>query len=158
MLEIETLAVDHGKLRAIWDVSLNVGKGARVGLLGANGAGKSTTLGAILGIYPPAKGDIRFDGKSIMGVTPSRNVESGIALVPEGRRLSSCAGRPPESHPPGGYQPRHEHTSPRQDPFSRRIRLDGDRRPHAATLPTGGDQFSRIAASGGDRGIDASES
>jgi branched-chain amino acid transport system ATP-binding protein len=87
MLTIENLAVDHGKLRAIWDLSLNVDKGARVGLLGANGAGKSTTLGAILGIYPPAEGEIRYDGKSIMGVSPPQNVEAGIALVPEGRRL-----------------------------------------------------------------------
>lgn len=87
MLTIENLAVDHGKLRAIWDLSLQVDKGARVGLLGANGAGKSTTLGAILGIYPPAGGDIRYDGNSIMGVSPPQNVASGIALVPEGRRL-----------------------------------------------------------------------
>jgi branched-chain amino acid transport system ATP-binding protein len=87
MLTIENLAVDHGKLRAIWDLSLNVDKGARVGLLGANGAGKSTTLGAILGIYPPAEGEIRYDGKSIMGTSPPQNVEAGIALVPEGRRL-----------------------------------------------------------------------
>lgn len=87
MLTIENLAVDHGKLRAIWDLSLKVDKGARVGLLGANGAGKSTTLGAILGIYPPAEGDIRYDGSSIMGVAPPQNVAAGIALVPEGRRL-----------------------------------------------------------------------
>ena len=87
MLAIENLAVDHGKLRAIWDLSLTVGKGARVGLLGANGAGKSTTLGAILGIYPPAAGDIRYDGHSILRNSPPRNVEAGIALVPEGRRL-----------------------------------------------------------------------
>ena len=87
MLTIENLAVDHGKLRAIWDLSLNVDTGARVGLLGANGAGKSTTLGAILGIYPPSEGDIRYDGHSIVGNSPPLNVESGIALVPEGRRL-----------------------------------------------------------------------
>ncbi len=87
MLTLEKLAVDHGKLRAIWDVSLTVEKGARVGLLGANGAGKSTTLGAILGIYPPAEGVIRYDGNSITGMAPPDNVEAGIALVPEGRRL-----------------------------------------------------------------------
>jgi branched-chain amino acid transport system ATP-binding protein len=89
MLAIENLAVDHGKLRAIWDLSLNVDRGARVGLLGANGAGKSTTLGAILGIYPPAEGEIRYDGNSILGNSPPLNVQSGIALVAEGRRLFS---------------------------------------------------------------------
>lgn len=87
MLTIENLCVDHGKLRAIWDVSLHVDKGARIGLLGANGAGKSTTLGAILGLYPPAGGVIRYDGTSIKGKSPPQNVEAGIALVPEGRRL-----------------------------------------------------------------------
>tara|TARA_R110002110_G_scaffold159849_2_gene357871 strand:+ start:393 stop:1100 length:708 start_codon:yes stop_codon:yes gene_type:complete len=87
MLTIENLVVDHGKLRAIWDVSLHVDKGARIGLLGANGAGKSTTLGAVLGLYPPAGGDIRYDGTSTIGASPPQNVEAGIALVPEGRRL-----------------------------------------------------------------------
>lgn len=87
MLTIENLVVDHGKLRAIWDVSLHVDKGARIGLLGANGAGKSTTLGAVLGLYPPAGGDIRYDGTSTVGASPPQNVEAGIALVPEGRRL-----------------------------------------------------------------------
>ena len=87
MLTISNLAVDHDKLRALWDVSLRVEKGARVGLLGANGAGKSTTLGAILGIYPPAEGSIEYNGQSIFRVAPPLNVEAGIALVPEGRRL-----------------------------------------------------------------------
>ena len=88
MLQVTNLAVDHGKLRALWDVTLHVGKGERVGLLGANGAGKSTTLGAILGVYPPSGGMIEFNGERdyvIMG--RQRNVAAGIALVPEGRRL-----------------------------------------------------------------------
>lgn len=87
MLTLTSLAVDHGPLRALWDVSLDVPEGGRVGLLGANGAGKSTTLGAILGLYPPAEGDIVYAGRSIAGAAPPRNVEAGIALVPEGRRL-----------------------------------------------------------------------
>jgi len=87
MLEVEKLAVDHGKLRALWDVSFRVAKGSRVGLLGANGAGKSTTLGAIMGLYPAAGGRIVYDGKSIGGRAPPANVGAGIALVPEGRRI-----------------------------------------------------------------------
>ena len=86
MLEVEHLVVDHGKLRALWDVSFRVDKGERVALLGANGAGKSTTLGAVIGLYPVAGGTIRIDGKPAAGST-ARNVESGVALVPEGRRL-----------------------------------------------------------------------
>jgi len=86
MLEVAHLAVDHGKLRALWDVSFRIDKGERVALLGANGAGKSTTLGAIIGLYPVASGEIRIAGKPAAGTT-ARNVDAGIALVPEGRRL-----------------------------------------------------------------------
>lgn len=87
MLEVRDLIVDHGKLRAIWDVSFRVDEGARVGLMGANGAGKSTTLGAIIGIYPVAGGDIVYDGASIAKSSTAANVDAGIALVPEGRRI-----------------------------------------------------------------------
>jgi branched-chain amino acid transport system ATP-binding protein len=87
MLQITNVAVDHGKLRALWDVSLHVGKGERVGLLGSNGAGKSTTLGAVLGLYPPSSGTIAFNRTAIEQNEVARNVELGIALVPEGRRL-----------------------------------------------------------------------
>lgn len=87
MLEVSNLVVDHGKLRAIWDVSFRVGKGERIGILGANGAGKSTALGAIMGLYPPSSGEIIYNGGSIAGVPVAKNVEAGISLVPEGRRL-----------------------------------------------------------------------
>lgn len=87
ILELANLAVDHGRQRALWDVNLGVAENECVGLLGANGAGKSTTLGAILGIYPPAAGDIRYFGKTINHRRPAQNVAAGIALVPEGRRL-----------------------------------------------------------------------
>ena len=84
MLEVSHLAVDHGQLRALWDVSFRVGEGERVALLGANGAGKSTTLGAIIGLYPPAGGSIRYRDKDVGGRDTTENVENGIALVPEG--------------------------------------------------------------------------
>jgi branched-chain amino acid transport system ATP-binding protein len=87
MLQVSNVAVDHGKLRALWDVSLRVEKGERVGLLGSNGAGKSTTLGAVLGIYAPSSGTIEFNGIPITHNGVARNVDLGIALVPEGRRL-----------------------------------------------------------------------
>jgi branched-chain amino acid transport system ATP-binding protein len=89
MLQVSNLAVDHGKLRAVWDVSFHVDKGERVGLLGANGAGKSTTLGAVLGIYPLAFGTVSFENQIISGRSAAANVACGIALVPEGRRLFS---------------------------------------------------------------------
>jgi len=87
MLEVANLAVDHGSQRALWDVSLEVHEGELVGLLGANGAGKSTTLGAIIGLYPLAGGSVRYSGEEIGGRATSRNVAAGIALVPEGRHL-----------------------------------------------------------------------
>ena len=87
MLEVSELVVDHGSLRAIWDVSFRVDKGERVGLLGANGAGKSTTLGAIMGLYRPVSGRIIYNQKSIAGASSAQNVDAGISLVPEGRRL-----------------------------------------------------------------------
>jgi branched-chain amino acid transport system ATP-binding protein len=87
MLEVTNLAVDHGQLRALWDVSFRIGEGERVALLGANGAGKSTTLGALIGLYPPAAGTIRYRGGAISARGIADNVEDGIALVPEGRRL-----------------------------------------------------------------------
>jgi branched-chain amino acid transport system ATP-binding protein len=87
MLAISHLAVDHGELRALWDVSLRVEEGERVALLGANGAGKSTTLGTIIGLYRPAAGALTYRGTSIADRDAAENVEDGIALVPEGRRL-----------------------------------------------------------------------
>jgi branched-chain amino acid transport system ATP-binding protein len=87
LLDISNLAVEHGKLRALWDVTLHIMPGERVGLLGANGAGKSTTLGAIIGLYPPFAGEIKFEGHAIERQSPNANVARGIALVPEGRRL-----------------------------------------------------------------------
>ena len=87
MLEVSHLVVDHGELRALWDVSFSVGEGERVALLGANGAGKSTTLGAVLSLYRPVSGTILYCGKPVTGRETSDNVADGIALVPEGRRL-----------------------------------------------------------------------
>lgn len=87
MLSLKNLSVDHGPLRALWDVSLEVGRGEKVGLLGANGAGKSTTMGAIAGLYPKAGGTITYDGKVLERASTAQTVAGGIALVPEGRRL-----------------------------------------------------------------------
>lgn len=87
MLQIDNMVVDHGRVRALWEVDLVVESGESVALLGADGSGKSTTLGAVCGIYPLADGDIRLDGESIRGRRVREIVSLGIALVPEGRRL-----------------------------------------------------------------------
>jgi branched-chain amino acid transport system ATP-binding protein len=87
LLEIRDLVVRYGEIEALRGISINVEEGQVVTLLGANGAGKSTTLRAISGLAKPASGDILFDGKSIAGLGPEAIVRMGISHVPEGRRV-----------------------------------------------------------------------
>jgi branched-chain amino acid transport system ATP-binding protein len=87
LLEISDLIVRYGEIEALRGVSLQVEQGQVVTLLGANGAGKSTTLRALSGLTRPAAGDILFDGKSIVGLGPEAIVRLGISHVPEGRRV-----------------------------------------------------------------------
>ena len=87
LLEIRDLVVRYGEIEALRGVSIAVDEGQVVTLLGANGAGKSTTLRAISGLAKPAAGDILFDGKSIAGLGPEAIVRLGISHVPEGRRV-----------------------------------------------------------------------
>src|SRR5438132_7272925 len=87
ILEVEGLEVRYGAVAAVRDLSLTVGRGEIVGLIGPNGAGKSTTLHAIVGLVAPRAGDVRLAGRSIRGRSPESITRSGIALVPEGRRI-----------------------------------------------------------------------
>src|ERR1700710_817855 len=87
LLEIRDLVVRYGEIEALRGVSISVDEGKVVTLLGANGAGKSTTLRAISGLAKPSAGDILFDGKSIAGLGPETIVRLGISHVPEGRRV-----------------------------------------------------------------------
>jgi branched-chain amino acid transport system ATP-binding protein len=87
-LEVHELDVRHGLLQAVRGVSLEIGKGETVALVGANGAGKSTLLRAIAGARPrPVSGRIAFDGEDVTRMRAHRRVRRGIALVPEGRHL-----------------------------------------------------------------------
>ena len=85
MLEVVNLAVRYGGIQALHDLSLSVPEGSIVTLVGANGAGKSTTLRTISGLVPPASGSIRFSGEEIAGWPAHRIVAAGLAHVPEGR-------------------------------------------------------------------------
>ena len=87
VLEIDDVHVYYGAIHALKGVSLHVNDGEIVTLIGANGAGKSTTLRAINGINRPRQGSIRFQGNEITGSPPHAIVKSGIAQSPEGRRL-----------------------------------------------------------------------
>jgi branched-chain amino acid transport system ATP-binding protein len=87
LLTVESLEVQHGLLRAVREVSLEVEEGETLALVGANGAGKTTLLRALAGAHRPAAGRILFDGDDITRLPAYTRVGRGIALVPEGRRL-----------------------------------------------------------------------
>ncbi|HET6439581.1 MAG TPA: ABC transporter ATP-binding protein [Anaeromyxobacter sp.] len=87
LLEIEELSVSYGAIPALKGISLSVEKGQIVALVGANGAGKSTTLRTISGLLRPVRGRVRFDGESLQGLKPAEIVRRGIVHSPEGRRI-----------------------------------------------------------------------
>jgi branched-chain amino acid transport system ATP-binding protein len=87
VFEVKDIDVFYGDAQALYGLSLQVREGEVVTLVGANGAGKTTTLRAISGLRPVARGDIVFEGRSLLGVPAHRRAELGIALVPEGREL-----------------------------------------------------------------------
>ena len=85
MLEVRDIVTSYGKIEALRGVDLSVADGRITCLLGPNGAGKTTLMMTIAGILNPSRGSISFDGAELVGQTPSRIVEHGIALVPENR-------------------------------------------------------------------------
>jgi branched-chain amino acid transport system ATP-binding protein len=87
MLELRRVESSYGSIRALRGIDLAVAEGEIVTLIGANGAGKSTTLMSICGIVTPRAGEILFGGEAIHGLTPDRIVARGIVQVPEGRRI-----------------------------------------------------------------------
>jgi branched-chain amino acid transport system ATP-binding protein len=87
VLEVQDVHVYYGAIHALKGVSLTVGEGEIVTLIGANGAGKSTTLRAVNGLNRPRQGSIRFQGRDITNASPHAIVKGGIAQSPEGRRL-----------------------------------------------------------------------
>ena len=87
MLEVKNIDVFYGDVQVIWDISFEVKQGEIVALIGANGAGKSTTLKTISGILRPRNGEILFNDIPLHKVEPYRLIELGIAHVPEARRL-----------------------------------------------------------------------
>ena len=87
MLKIDDLKVNYGGIEAVKGITFEVPERQIVTLIGANGAGKSTTLRTIAGLVKPAAGRIHLQGEDITGMTPDRIVSRGITLVPEGRRV-----------------------------------------------------------------------
>ena len=87
MLEIDGLDHSYGRHRALDRVTIRVGDGQVVAILGANGAGKTTLLNAVAGLIKPSAGSIRYRGDELTGLSPHRIVEHGISTVTENRHL-----------------------------------------------------------------------
>jgi branched-chain amino acid transport system ATP-binding protein len=87
MLTIDNLTVNYGAIRALHGVSLTVGQGSIVTLIGSNGAGKSTTLRTVSGLVKPVSGSITYEGERINGLPAHRIVARGLCQVPEGRMV-----------------------------------------------------------------------
>ncbi len=87
LLSVEGLFTNYGKIRILRDVSLTVGEGEVVALLGLNGAGKTTTIRSILGLTPPRAGKVRIGGRDVTGLAAYRVARLGVGYVPEGRRM-----------------------------------------------------------------------
>jgi branched-chain amino acid transport system ATP-binding protein len=87
MIEVRRLSAGYGRAQVLFDIDLDVAQGEVVALLGRNGAGKSTTLKAIMGLVEPLSGDIVFDGKPIRRLEPYEVARLGLGYVPEDRRI-----------------------------------------------------------------------
>ena len=139
MLKVEDLHVYYGSIHAIKGVSFEVNEGEIVTLIGANGAGKSTTLNTVAGLLKPRSGAITFEGHQVAGTPASKIVPQGMALCPEGRRVfQQMTVR--ENLEMGGYtRPAGEISASLDDVFERFPRLKERHRQIAGTL-SGGEQ------------------
>ena len=140
MLKVNDINVYYGSIHAIKDISFEVRNGQIVTLVGANGAGKSTTLQTISGLLHSKTGSIEFLGKNLAGVAPHKIVEHGLAHVPEGRRVFLQMSVE-ENLEMGAYtRPRSEIDDGIADVYSRFPRLKERRKQVAGTL-SGGEQL-----------------
>jgi branched-chain amino acid transport system ATP-binding protein len=87
LLEVEAIETCYGLSQVLFGMSLKVGAGEMVALMGRNGMGKTTTIRSIMGLTPARAGNIRLDGKEVRGMPPFRIAQLGIGLVPEGRQI-----------------------------------------------------------------------
>lgn len=140
MLEVKDLHVHYGGIHALHGITLNVPEGKIVALLGANGAGKSSTLRTIMGIVKPTSGEILWNGKSLVGKHSFEIVHEGIAMVPEGRKVFANL-TVAENLRIGAYSRPNEAEAMKEldEVFSLFPRLDERRQQSAGTL-SGGEQ------------------
>ncbi len=139
LLKVDDIHVYYGSIHAIKGISFEVNEGEIVTLIGANGAGKSTTLNTVSGLLKPRSGVITFEGRSIVGIGASKVVGLGMALCPEGRRVfQQMTVR--ENLEMGGFsRPKEEIPASLEDVFQRFPRLKEREKQVAGTL-SGGEQ------------------
>ena len=139
LLKVDNIHVYYGAIHAIKGISFEVEEGEIVTLIGANGAGKSTTLNTVAGLLKPREGSITFDEKNITGMHASKMVYNGMALCPEGRRIfQQMTVR--ENLEMGGFsRPAAEIDGSIEDVFNRFPRLREREKQIAGTL-SGGEQ------------------
>ena len=145
LLQVENVNVYYGSIHAIKNISLQVNEGEIVTLIGANGAGKSTTLNTIAGLLKPKTGSVTFDGHVISGMSANKIVPLGMALCPEGRRIfQHMTVR--ENLEMGGYsRPKSETETSIEEVFERFPRLKERRKQIAGTLSGGEQQMLAMA-------------
>ena len=144
LLKVEDIHVYYGAIHAIKGISLTVNEGEIVTLIGANGAGKSTTLNTISGLLKARSGNIIFKGKSIAGMPASRIVPLGLSLCPEGRRIfQQMTVR--ENLEMGGFCRRDDISGSMDEMFQRFPRLKEREKQIAGTLSGGEQQMLAMA-------------
>ncbi len=139
MLKIEDLHVYYGSIHAIKGVSFEVNEREIVTLIGANGAGKSTTLNTVAGLLRPRSGSVSFEGKAITGMPANKVVSLGMALCPEGRRVFQQMSVRENLEMGGFSRPASEIAASLDDVFTRFPRLKERHKQIAGTL-SGGEQ------------------
>ena len=157
LLELKNVEAAYGNIKALKGINLSVPEGKIVTLIGANGAGKSTTMKTIMGIMKPIAGDVLFKGESIAGMKTHNIVRKGVVLVPEGRQiLQNMTVR--ENLEMGAYQ-RNDAEGIKEDlskVFERFPRLFERQGQFAGTLSGGEQQMLAIGRRYGQAGSHAS--
>ena len=145
LLKVDDIHVYYGAIHAIKGVSFEVNEGEIVTLIGANGAGKSTTLNTVAGLLRPRSGSITFDGENLATIPAAKTVSLGMALCPEGRRIfQQMTVR--ENLEMGGYtRPNNEIPASMEEMFTRFPRLKEREKQTAGTLSGGEQQMLAIA-------------
>ena len=145
LLKVDDIHVYYGAIHAIKGVSFEVNEGEIVTLIGANGAGKSTTLNTVAGLLRPRSGSITFDGKNLATIPANKTVSLGMALCPEGRRIfQQMTVR--ENLEMGGFtRPSSEIPVSMEEMFQRFPRLKEREKQIAGTLSGGEQQMLAIA-------------